>query len=87
MKLGKSYGCKENRCTACGQTVSGAAAIDDDCAPEPGDFSVCIKCGHIAAFGDDLLLRDLTPAERIEAADDEQLLAAQEAVARLRKLQ
>jgi hypothetical protein len=49
-----------------------------DILPEPGDISVCVYCGHICAFDEDLELRDLTDKEIVDIAGDPDLLATQE---------
>jgi hypothetical protein len=41
-------------------------------------------CGHVMAFGDDLMLRDLTEQEMHEVAGDERILAVQLAVQKVR---
>jgi hypothetical protein len=57
-----------------------ATPIDSKAArPRPGNISVCIDCGHIMAFADDLTLRNLTDAEMIEIAGDKRILALQRA--------
>lgn len=50
-------------------------------SPEPGDISVCINCGHIMAFADDLKLRSLTDQEMFDVAGDPRMLLAQRAIA------
>ena len=56
-------------CRVCGYRVDMATAVD---APrvDPGDISICFRCGHIAVFAEDLSLRGLTPEERAEYAGD-----------------
>jgi hypothetical protein len=65
-----------SRCTGCGKRVDGATPIDDETAtPDPGDVTVCIYCGHVMAYTDDLQLRDLTDAETRDIEADEKILA------------
>src|SRR5262249_3174137 len=53
---------------------------NDDPIPGPHKcFTVCIKCGHVMMFDDDLRLRDLTEAEQIEIAADKRLITIQQA--------
>jgi hypothetical protein len=47
--------------------------------PGPGDITLCIYCGHIMAFADDLTLRELTNEEIYEVAGDERILKIQRA--------
>jgi hypothetical protein len=73
-----------NNCTACGVYLDSATNVrgyklDEEMMPKPGDITVCIKCGHIMAFGDNLELRELTNQEAHDAAGDPDILAIQEA--------
>jgi hypothetical protein len=38
-------------CPACGANLDGAFGVTDDKAPEPGDVSVCLRCGAGLVFG------------------------------------
>jgi hypothetical protein len=68
----------EVRCSSCGTKLNAATHVGpDDPRPEPGDFSICLDCGHLSAYADDLTLRPLTDAEIIEAAGDKRILATQ----------
>jgi hypothetical protein len=66
-------------CTHCHKVVDGAGSIDTDDGPKPGDFTICIDCGHLMAFADDLTLRDLTEDEMVEITGDKRMLAVQRA--------
>ena len=35
----------------------------DDSAPVPGDITICIYCGYLMAFTDDMTFRELTEEE------------------------
>jgi hypothetical protein len=59
--------------------LNASFSIDDDARPKPGDFTVCIRCGHLMCFGDDLSMRELTDAEMIIIASDQRLLVIQAA--------
>lgn len=83
MKVGTDRHVPESPCTACGRPMNGATCVGDEAAPEPGDFTVCIRCGHLMVFGDQLILRDPTDSEAIEIGGDERLLAIQAARARI----
>lgn len=79
MRVGIDHKVPDSKCTACGYAMNGAICVGEDAAPDPGDFTVCIECGHLMIFGDGLILRNPTDAEMIEIAGDERLLAIQEA--------
>lgn len=60
----------------CGKELSAAADPDDRAPPpEPGNLSVCLYCGRLKTFGDDLRLRELTPAELDEVMRDPEAAA------------
>lgn len=71
-----------SKCPSCG-TPNDAATLagkgDEATRPDPGDVSVCLYCGHLMAFAEDLTLRDLTDAEMHEVAGDPRILAVQKA--------
>lgn len=67
-----------SKCTACGYVCDAATCPSNDTAtPRPGDITVCIDCGHLMAFDDQLYLRDLTEDEMCEIAGDKMLLVMQ----------
>jgi transcription elongation factor Elf1 len=74
---------RQPTCPSCGKLLDGAAGVATDARPEPGDVSVCVYCGHLMAFADDLTLRELTAAEMHEIAGDERILAVQRARAQM----
>ena len=55
--------------------------------PEPGDASICLYCGHILIFGDDLKLREPQGREFWELAGDRKVLAAQKILLEYKKEQ
>jgi hypothetical protein len=70
----------ECKCLACGYQFDCATAPDDEVArPKDGDISICLKCGHLAAFNDDMTLRPLTDAEMLDVAGDKEILRMQAA--------
>lgn len=60
MKSGTCPNCDENYCLA--------TSITAEFKPSPGDFAVCLCCGYVRVFDDDLALRSLTDQEKVEAA-------------------
>lgn len=63
-------------CPSCGRTLDAAQNLQD-AQPTPGDFSICLECGHLMTFADDLSLRSLTREEEIEIAGNKDLLEVQ----------
>jgi hypothetical protein len=86
MKLGENVKIEsEPHCLECGVLLDGACVVNNETRkPEPGDVSVCIRCGHLAVFGDDMQLRQLNDAEIREWAGDPVILAIQLARARIK---
>ena len=80
MKLGDSKQIIESACTACGKTLDSAACVGEDAMPTEGDITLCIGCGHLMAFDQDLKLRELTAQEMKMIAGDQRLLAASKAM-------
>lgn len=65
-------------CLSCGKVLNAATKVEGDAAgPEPGNVSICLQCGHVMAFGDDLTLRELTDEEAHEIAGDPVVLKLQ----------
>ncbi len=79
MRIGADRIVPDSPCTSCGHVMNRCFSVDADAAPSPGDFTLCIRCGHLMAFADDLALRDLTDAEVREVAGDRRALAVQAA--------
>src|SRR5258707_1048262 len=45
-------------CPSCRKPLDAATGINGDVRPAPGDVTVCLYCGHIMVFADDLTVRD-----------------------------
>jgi hypothetical protein len=72
----KSACVPESKCLSCGKVLDRATNMfDGGWRPSPGDYSICIACGHLMIFADDLRLRELTVMECVEIAGDKRLLA------------
>ena len=44
-------------CPSCGYKMNAATSLENDAVPKSGDFSVCLRCGEILRFDENLLLR------------------------------
>lgn len=75
-------------CPKCGDVHDAATASDlSDEAPEPGDFTICVNCGSINRFDDDLHVQ-FVDQEALDSLDDETraaVLHAVRAVERMRR--
>ena len=71
----------DSHCLACGYLTNAASFITgpDRTIPKPGDVSVCLQCGHLMSFNDDLSLRELTGQEMYAVAGDRRILDIQRA--------
>jgi hypothetical protein len=74
-----------SHCPNCDKVLDAATAIERGARPKPGDITICLDCGHLMAFGDDLRVRPLTDAEMVEVAGDPRIVAAQAVTAAWRK--
>lgn len=54
-------------------------------APSPGDFTVCIGCGHLHAYDDDMKLRELTTRELDGIDETDRIMLLQQARRRLER--
>lgn len=45
---------REVRCPGCGKRLDGARAVTGNTAPQPGDFTVCIRCAIVLRFTEEL---------------------------------
>src|SRR5262245_33137345 len=80
------YRTPSNHCLECGYELDCAAApgTEPRRAPQAGDLSICVACGHLTVFDAELKLREPTQAEILEVAGDETLLKYMKARMRLR---
>lgn len=54
----------ECACLQCGKVMDAASHPEDDTkTPRPGDVTICLYCGFLMAFTDDLGFRELTEEE------------------------
>ena len=47
---------KENKCPECGKLTDSATDMQGNAQPSGGDLSICIGCGTINLFDDDLTI-------------------------------
>lgn len=69
-----------SQCPICGYNVDAATELHHEpISPKPGDFSLCLNCGSLNKFGDDLGL--------VESTEDDILLLAADQFVEVRKAQ
>lgn len=54
---------KGSVCPGCGAMLDAASHHEEGAVPEPGCFSICLYCGLLLRFDDDLSLGPIDPAE------------------------
>lgn len=67
----------EQKCPACGYKQDSATSAYGDHKPKGGDLSICLNCGAIAMFNDDLTLRPPNEKEKRDIAANTQVIQAQ----------
>jgi hypothetical protein len=72
-------------CTSCGKRLDAASHLDGKSVPVPGDATVCIECGHVMVFGENMRLRDPTPQEETGLVGDPVLIKTGTLVAAFRR--
>jgi Zn ribbon nucleic-acid-binding protein len=83
--LEKTHRMPPQMCLRCGHHFDAASGMNDVVAPQPGDLSVCIKCGHAMAFTK-RGLRELTKSERRKADKNPHVIKARHAIEEGRRL-
>ncbi len=51
----KTFKLEQFKCPYCGTNLNAAAGVGEcDRPPQPGDITICIKCGEVYEFGENL---------------------------------
>lgn len=75
-----------SECTNCGRKLDAADTVSKaSTGPKPGDYTICLRCGHLMIYGEDHILRNPTSAEITEIAGDPGLIEAQAFSAEFRR--
>jgi hypothetical protein len=51
------------KCGGCGKEMDRATAFRHDASPQPGDLTMCLECGLLHVFTDELKLKALSAEE------------------------
>lgn len=51
------------KCSGCGYEMDRATAFRHDASPTPGDLTMCLECGLLHTFTEELTLKALSAAE------------------------
>ena len=87
-RAGKATHLPPSACPACGHTLYGTVAINQDVKPRPGDLSVCGRCASFLKITDDFGYRLITYDEIVdlEAEQRSMLIEMREMVHLMQKL-
>ena len=61
----------KTKCLRCKHELDATSHPRDDSDPGPGDATICLYCGYLMAFTDDMTFRELTEEELLAAPLDE----------------
>lgn len=86
MFVGKDNLVRKNICSVCNGVLNSAAQVNGNEMPDPGDISLCLECGNIAVFGDNLELRQPTWQESLEFEQDHELMSTQAIIFAIKKV-
>lgn len=59
-------------CHKCGYGIDAASSMVGE-TPEPGDIGICLRCGNVEKYDENLQLTPLTDEDLIELVKDEDL--------------
>lgn len=60
----------ECRCLNCNHPLDAAGGVNTDDAPEPGNICLCIECGAVMMYAEDLTVRGMTREEMDDLCND-----------------
>lgn len=91
MEVGPDRRMRPNACLNCGKELDSTTMVSEEkigpkTRPSPGDFTICIECGHLMVFTKKMRLRNPTDAEILKVAGDKRMMAIQTALAAIKKL-
>jgi len=72
---------RRSACLCCGKRLDAATGVTGKHKPSAGAATICLDCGHVMVFGEDLRLRNPSEEER---ADIEKQPAVAEALMAMR---
>lgn len=66
----------EFRCLKCNYRMDCTTEAFGEGMPKAGDLSMCMMCGYLMVFNEDLTVRELTPEERVRVKSDPNVIRA-----------
>lgn len=85
MFLGNDNKIRKIICSVCNHVLNAASQVNGNKMPAPDDITLCIGCGNIAVFNDDLELRQPTLEESIKLKKNKNLMHIQEIIFSVKK--
>lgn len=76
---------KLSSCIMCEKPLDAASGVGQTVKPRSGDITICVYCGHLMAFSDDLSLRNLNDTEIMETSADPRILVARQTIAEAKR--
>ena len=70
MRVGDDFDVPPNPCLSCGHVNDGALSLDSEQRPKPGDVTLCVRCGFVMSFDENLSTRQLSPTEALVVLSD-----------------
>jgi len=67
----------EQRCPYCDYKMDRTTHAFGDAKPQCGDYSMCLNCGRIGIFNDDLTVRKPNDEERLAIVENAEITRAQ----------
>lgn len=85
LELGATTTVKASTCKACGYLMDAATCAMGNHQPVPGDVTICVECGHLMEFANDLTLTELSKGGALAIAGNKDLLLLQNVLAQAKK--
>jgi hypothetical protein len=67
----------EQKCLACNYKIDATTSAFGEHKPRAGDYTMCLNCGAVSIFKEDLTLRAPTPEEKRAIATNAEITQAQ----------
>lgn len=74
-----------NFCMQCGAEFDAATGIGNNAEPSPDAIAICIDCGHVQVFDENLCFRAMTVDEAINVKNDVNVQLALYAIKKIRE--
>jgi hypothetical protein len=83
--MGPDYDIPQQRCSRCKHPLDEACCTGGDHKPTPGMISICVECGKITIFDEQLRLREPSEQELLDIGTRSDIVELQLYIASLHK--